>query len=198
MPKTPAEDTPGSTESPYGPASVAPKSAPPKSSTSKTAAAKTASSQASAAKPATSRNAASKPAVPVPPIVPAASLPLPPSPVAVTPLPAPPAPYGAAPSTPYGVGPAKPQTTLSLLSMIFGIVGLALSCCYGGGGLFAAAGVVLGHIARRKREPAQGMSLTGLVTGYIGVSISLGWLIFAIVIMVIGITSAVQYGTYGY
>lgn len=71
--------------------------------------------------------------------------------------------------------------------MIFGIVGAALSCCYGGGFLFAGAGVILGHIARRKKEPAEGLSLTGLITGYIGVSVSLLWLVFLLVIVVGGI-----------
>ncbi len=140
---------------------------------------------------------------PVPPVVPAATVSVPPPAGDVSPPPPPhgvqpPAPYGSQPLAPYGTVPARPSTTLSLLSMIFGIVGLALSCCYGGGGLFAAAGVVLGHIARRKREPAQGMSLTGLITGYIGVSISLAWLIFAIVMVVFSITAATQYSTYGY
>jgi hypothetical protein len=56
--------------------------------------------------------------------------------------------------------------------MIFGIVGLVLSCCYGAGFLFGAAGVVLGHLGR-KRETAQGMALAGLITGYTSVGLSL-------------------------
>lgn len=93
----------------------------------------------------------------------------------------PPAPYQGVPSpyqgapVPYQVGgPQSPQTVLSLLAMIFGIVGVALSCCYGAGFLFSVAGVVLGHLGL-KRESARGMALAGLITGYVGVA---GALIF--------------------
>lgn len=70
---------------------------------------------------------------------------------------------------------------MSLLAMIFGIIGVALSCCYGGGFLFAVAGIVLGHLGR-KRETAQGMALAGLITGYIGAGLSL---VFWIAIMLL-------------
>ena len=65
--------------------------------------------------------------------------------------------------------------------MIFGIVGLVLSCCYGAGFFFGVAGLVLGHLGR-KRETAQGMALAGLITGYISVGLSLAmWvLLFAL------------------
>jgi hypothetical protein len=63
----------------------------------------------------------------------------------------------------------SPQTVLSLLAMIFGIVGLAIACCYGAGFLFSVAGVVLGHLGL-KRENARGMALTGVITGYVGVA----------------------------
>ncbi len=56
--------------------------------------------------------------------------------------------------------------------MIGGIVGLVLSCCYGVGFLFGVAAIVLGHLGR-KREPAQGMALAGLITGYASVALSL-------------------------
>ena len=69
-------------------------------------------------------------------------------------------------------GPAKPSTILSLLSMIGGIVGLVLSCCFGAGILFAVAGIVLGHLGKKK-ENAKGMAMTGLITGYIGAALSI-------------------------
>ena len=84
-----------------------------------------------------------------------------------TPVPPPPA------ATPYAAaGPQKPQTVLSLLSMIGGIVGLVLACCFGAGILFSIAAVVLGHLGIR-REPARGMAMAGLITGYIGIGIAL-------------------------
>lgn len=109
----------------------------------------------------------------VPPAVPPVAAP--------PPATAPPAPPPYQTGAPYLAGPQKPVTTLSLLSMIFGIAGVVLSCCYGAGFLFAVAGIVLGHLGR-KREPAQGMALTGLITGYVAVGLSLiTWvLIFAL------------------
>ncbi len=83
------------------------------------------------------------------------------------------APVPPPPASPYGAaGAQKPQTVLSLLSMIFGIVGIVLVCCFGAGFVFSVAGIVLGHLGIR-REPARGMAMTGLVTGYIGVGVAL-------------------------
>ncbi len=101
-----------------------------------------------------------------------------PPPVAPPPaMPPPPAsPYQAPappPASPYSGGvQQKPSTVLSLLSMIFGIVGLVLVCCFGAGFLFSVAGIVLGHLGIRK-EPARGMAMTGLVTGYIGTGLAI-------------------------
>lgn len=71
-----------------------------------------------------------------------------------------------------GAGPAKPSTILSLLSMIGGIVGLVLSCCFGAGILFAVAGIVLGYLGKSK-ENARGMAMTGIITGFIGAALSI-------------------------
>jgi hypothetical protein len=65
--------------------------------------------------------------------------------------------------------------------MIFGIVGVALSCCYGAGFLFSVAGIVLGHLGL-KREQARGMALTGVITGYVGAA---GAIIFWIALVVL-------------
>lgn len=56
--------------------------------------------------------------------------------------------------------------------MIGGIIGVLLSCCYGAGFLLGVAAIVLGHLGR-KRENAQGMALSGLITGYTSVALSL-------------------------
>ncbi len=107
------------------------------------------------------------------------------------PLPPPASPYQAPvpqPVYPYSAGPQNPPTVLSLLSMIFGIVGVAVSCCYGAGFLFSVAGVVLGHLGL-KRESARGMALTGLITGYVGLAMVLIWVVVAIGFLVIA-TSA--------
>ncbi len=104
----------------------------------------------------------------VPPVVPKAVVP--PSPPAAWTATPPPI-YSPGEPSPYATGAAPSTTTLSLLAMIFGIVGLVLSCCYGAGFLFGAAGIVLGHLGR-KRESAKGMALAGLITGYASVALS--------------------------
>lgn len=111
---------------------------------------------------------------PVPPPVPPQQPPVPPpaSPYQASNPPPPPSPY-------YAAGPQKPPTTLSLLAMIFGIVGVLVSCCYGAGFLFSLAGVILGHLGL-KRESARGMALAGVITGYVGLGIALVWAVIGI------------------
>lgn len=91
-----------------------------------------------------------------------------------TPSAPPPSPYAAQP------GPAKPPTILSLLSMIGGIVGLLLACCFGAGFIFSLAGIILGHLGLGK-ENARGMAMTGLITGYIGAGLAiLMWILLLV------------------
>src|SRR5690606_15934691 len=93
----------------------------------------------------------------------------------VTPPPA--SPYGQPPVTPPPASSqpagAKPPTSLSLLSMIGGIVGLVLACCFGSGILFSIAAIVLGHLAGTREPAGKGMAKTGLITGYIGAALSI-------------------------
>lgn len=111
-----------------------------------------------------------------------ASIPTPPtSPYQASTPPQPPSPY-------YAAGPQKPPTTLSLLAMIFGIVGVLVSCCYGAGFLFSLAGVILGHLGL-KREPARGMALAGLITGYVGLGIALIWVVIGIGFVVFAVST---------
>ena len=96
----------------------------------------------------------------------------------------PPAPYGTQPPAPYGSaphgavqppwgGPGTPTTparTLSALSLIAGVVGLASTLLtFGLTVVFAVAGIVLGHVASRREPASRGLWLAGLITGYVGV-----------------------------
>lgn len=164
--------------SPYGPAAAANSSA---------AAAPTVEPPA-AVSPAAVSPATVSPAT-VPPIVPPAPPLAPPAAGAGRYSQPPPAPYSphtnsSAPgrqSLPYSTAPVqRTPTALGLLSMIFGILGLALSCCYGFGFPFAIAGVVMGHISRSRQGSARGMAVAGLVTGYIGAAISALWIVYSI------------------
>jgi hypothetical protein len=85
-------------------------------------------------------------------------------------------PYGQAAQSPYyaaaGYGQPMPPRGLSIASMVCGIVGVVLSFFFVGF-LPALAGVILGHIGRKKEPAARGFSLTGLITGYVGLAFSL-------------------------
>lgn len=99
------------------------------------------------------------------------------------------APLPPPPVSPYSTGgPQKPPTTLSLLALIFGIIGIPISCCYGAGLLFSLAGVVLGHLGL-KREQARGMALGGLITGYVGLGVVLVWIVIGIGIVLFAVSS---------
>jgi hypothetical protein len=92
-------------------------------------------------------------------------------------------PYGQPALAPYyapaGYGQPMPPRGLSIASMVCGIVGLVLSV-FLLGFLPAVAGVILGHIGMRKEPLAKGFSLTGLITGYVGVAVSLIAFLFTI------------------
>jgi hypothetical protein len=99
------------------------------------------------------------------------------------------------PATPYvPAGGAAPQRSplLSILALVAGILGLIFAIFFWWipfvGAIIAllvsAAGVVLGHLGQRRERSARGFWLTGLITGYIGVGLSLlaliGWIALAI------------------
>jgi hypothetical protein len=94
-----------------------------------------------------------------------------------------PAPYSQ-PIPPSG-GQQAPTPTLSIISMIVGILGLLIGLV-GGGLLFSVGGVVLGHLGQRKEPEARGFWLTGLITGYVGILINVVviiiWIIFFVVV----------------
>lgn len=82
---------------------------------------------------------------------------------------APPSPYGTPAYAPVAAGPAQ---GLSIASMITGIGGLLLSFA-GFGFLPALAAVILGHLAQKRQPYAKPFWLTGIITGYVGIGISL-------------------------
>ena len=94
-------------------------------------------------------------------------------------------PYGAQPQygapQPYGAqygsyqqGAGRPTSLLSILSMSASILGVLVSLIlFGTGIVFSIAGVVLGHLGQKRERHARGFWLTGLITGYAGIGISL-------------------------
>jgi hypothetical protein len=89
------------------------------------------------------------------------------------------------PPVPVGGAATGKAPVLSIISLVAGIVGV-LSSLIGVGLLFAIGAVVLGHLGRRKEPEARGFWITGLVTGYAGMAISLLVIVIG-VITVIGL-----------
>jgi hypothetical protein len=87
---------------------------------------------------------------------------------------------GAYPSQ-YAYAPVPPKG-LSIASMVLGIIGVLLSFSYGLGLFPSIAAVITGHMARKRQLWAKGFSLAGLITGYVGIGISVAWIVFLIVI----------------
>lgn len=175
-----ASDTPDVPPIPVPPIEPAPKA--------KAAPAKAAAPKTTAAKPAAAKPAATKPG----PAKPAATTP------AATERPNPYAQAAPAVPQPYANGPyvAPPSQTLSIVSMILGIVGILFSFCYGGGFLFSLGAVITGHLATKREPHAKGFRLAGVITGYVGLGIAALWVIGLIVFFVI--LAASSAGSYGY
>jgi hypothetical protein len=88
---------------------------------------------------------------------------------------------------PYTPAPAGPAQGLSLTSMILGIAGLVFI-----GPLGSIPAVILGHIGQKSQPWAKGFWLTGIITGYVGIAISVVALIIMIVawVAIIGFLTA--------
>ncbi|WP_148613172.1 DUF4190 domain-containing protein [Nocardioides rubriscoriae] len=94
-------------------------------------------------------------------------------------------PYGQQPygQQPYGQPPygyAQPQGTngLAIASLVTSLVWVC--------GLGSIAAVILGHIARgqikRTGEQGGGMALAGLIIGYLGLAVVLGYIVIVIIV----------------
>lgn len=96
------------------------------------------------------------------------------------------------PSTPYAPAPTSGKSpVLSILSLIFGILGVVLSLfLFGTGFIPGAAAVVLGFLGRRKEPLAKGMWLTGLITGFVAIGIAIIiWIGLAVIVGLAGASS---------
>lgn len=107
-----------------------------------------------------------------------------PNPYVEQPAAAPAAPAAVPGAQPYAYAPQPPKG-LSITAMILGIAGAALALCYGAGFLIALAGAIVGHLASKRQPYAKPMWLTGIITGWAGVGISVLWIIGLIVTIVV-------------
>ncbi len=78
--------------------------------------------------------------------------------------------------------------------MVCGIAGLLFSL-FAFGFLPAVAAVVTGHIAQKREPHARPFWLAGLITGYLGILISVVGAIVVIVFLLIAAAAAARYGT---
>ena len=105
------------------------------------------------------------------------------------------------PAAPSGA-PAAKSPILSILSLVGGVLGLLLACCWGAGIAFAIAGIVLGTLGRKREPNGKGLALAGLITGWVAVALCIiMWvlLILAIVLPgVINIPYLPSTGSFGY
>jgi hypothetical protein len=139
----------------------------------------------------------------VPPVEPPPAVPVPPvaaprvDPYATPTTPVPPAAGYAAPGTGYAAPTytppqAGPPQGLSIASMILGIGGLILQFA-GFGFPPALAAVITGHLAQKRQPYARPFWLTGIITGYVGLGISL-ILGIVLIVAIIAIMSTSYYG----
>ncbi|KZX20451.1 hypothetical protein ACH61_02426 [Rathayibacter tanaceti] len=72
--------------------------------------------------------------------------------------------------------------------MILGIVGLVVSIfAWGFGFILSAPAVVLGFLGRRREPGARGLALTAIITGVVGILVSLVYLAITIVVFSIAL-----------
>jgi len=82
-----------------------------------------------------------------------------------------------APHTPVERKPGPPQA-LSITAMVLGLVGLAFGWAMFGFPSLAA--VIVGHLGLKREPEGRPFSITGLVTGYIGLAVAVFVAVFAI------------------
>lgn len=130
---------------------------------------------------------AKPPASSVPPIEPTPAGP-PRVPVVPQAPPAPPAAPAYYAPTHYAQPTAAPSG-LAIASLVTGIVGAFFGFLYGIGFLSALAAVITGHIAQRRKYGPRGFWIAGLVCGYVGLALSLIWLIALIGLIIFAVTN---------
>jgi len=73
--------------------------------------------------------------------------------------------------------------------MVLGIVGVFFSLGYGFGLFPSIAAVITGHLARKRQPYARGFWLAGMICGYVGLGISVLWIIGIILFAVFAISN---------
>lgn len=91
--------------------------------------------------------------------------------------PPPPPGYGAPQG--YGGQPPQSNSTLAIVSLVTGIIGILGGCCCGWLGIVGIAGIVTGVMARKEIDQSggtkkgAGMALAGIICGAVGLVIGI-------------------------
>ncbi|MET0844320.1 MAG: DUF4190 domain-containing protein [Mycetocola sp.] len=75
---------------------------------------------------------------------------------------------------------AKPSAKFSNTGLALGVIGVIGGIFFGWTLLLSIAAIVLGSLARPREPHARGVALSAIVTGAVGVLLSLGWLTYSI------------------
>lgn len=76
--------------------------------------------------------------------------------------------------------PVKPAARLATTGLFLGVVGMVGGIFFGWTLLLSIAAIVLGFLARSRQPQASGVALSAIITGFVGVVLSLGWLTYSI------------------
>jgi hypothetical protein len=131
------------------------------------------------------------PIEPTPPLAPPVPQPYPPAPPG----------YGGRPGQPYVAGYyasgyyAPQPRGLAIASMLTGIAGVFFSFAYGFGLLPSIAAIITGHLAQKRQPHARGMWLAGLICGYVGLAISVLWIIAIVVVVAFAVANPAGFET---
>ncbi|NTV39208.1 MAG: hypothetical protein HGA51_04520 [Demequinaceae bacterium] len=100
-----------------------------------------------------------------------------------------PPPPSMPPAMPPAMGmPSGPAPTaknwMGIVSLIIGIIGILLACCWGSGILFAAGAVVLGMLGKKAVDAGEannrGLANVGFILGIVGAALSVVVIILSI------------------
>lgn len=85
---------------------------------------------------------------------------------------------------------APPNNSSAIVSMICGIVGLSAPCLCGFPVIASIVAIIMGHVARSEIRKAggmqggEGMALAGLILGYVGTGLMVGWFLIGLMMEV--------------
>ncbi len=91
----------------------------------------------------------------------------------------------------YGMTQNQGSSTLAIVSLVCGLVGLIVSCCCCLGLVSGIAAIITGALSIKKQNPGKGMAIAGIITGAVAVVL---YLILWIIGMVTGASESFMEG----